>query len=354
MRPTGRSLSERPVRLLAGLAGLCVLGACGLSPQLPAIPAPESTAGSESTASSGPLTTTPNGTTGTAESTGAATPSVPPVAPSASAPASATPTGVSKLLVFVVENHSFDQMKAQMPYTYGLAEKFGYATEMTAIRHPSLPNYIALASGSTQGITDDKEPAAHPIQTTSVFGAAIAAGRTAGAYADGMTGNCELHNGGDRYVARHNPWTYFPSERADCDKFDQPFAQFDQAVSEGRLPDIAFAIPNNCHNGHDDDCDLGDADQWFKAQMTKVLAGPDYRSGRLAVVLTADEDDRHSDNRVLTVVIHPSQSGRVVTQPLTHYSLSRLFSEVAHTSPLAEAQAAPSLAEAFRLPIAAG
>jgi acid phosphatase len=243
-------------------------------------------------------------------------------------------------------------MKSQMPYTYGLARQFAYATDMTAIRHPSLPNYIAMASGSTHGITDDQEPARHPITTGSVFGAAIAAGRTAGAYADGMTGNCELRNGGDRYVARHNPWTYFPGERADCRKYDHPFTQFDQAVSQGSLPDIAFAIPNNCHNAHDDDCDLGDADQWFKAQMTKVLAGPDYRSGKLAVVLTADEDDRHSGNRVLTVVIHPSQSRRVVDQSLTHYSLCRLFSEVSHTAPLGKAQTAPSMAEAFGLPIA--
>jgi hypothetical protein len=344
MHSSLRVLSGRAVRLLGGLAGLWILAACGLTPQLPSAPAPGS--GLLTPAASGP-TATP-----TPEST--PTPSVASVTPSQSRSATAPPSGVSKVLVFVVENHSFDQMKAQMPYTYGLAKQFAYATNMTAARHPSLPNYIAMASGSTQGITDDQEPARHPIQTPSVFGAAIAAGRTAGVYADGMTDNCAVHNGGDRYVARHNPWTYFPSERSDCAKYDQPFARFDQDVSQGSLPDIGLAIPNNCHNAHDDDCDLGIADQWFKSQLTKVLAGPDYRSGRLAVVLTADEDDRHSDNHVLTVVIHPSQSADVVDQPLTHYSLCRLFSEVTHTTPLAEAQAAPSMAEAFRLPIAAG
>jgi hypothetical protein len=44
--------------------------------------------------------------------------------------------------------------------------------------------------------------------------------------------------------------------------------------------------------------------------MAKVLAGPDFTPGRLAVILTADEDDRtqantpslHDDHFLLTIV----------------------------------------------------
>jgi acid phosphatase len=43
---------------------------------------------------------------------------------------------VTKVLVFIVENHSLSQMKSQMPYTFGLAQRFGYATNYTAIQHP--------------------------------------------------------------------------------------------------------------------------------------------------------------------------------------------------------------------------
>lgn len=85
--------------------------------------------------------------------------------------------------------------------------------------------------------------------------------------------------------------------------------------------------------------------------MTKIFDGPDWKSGHLAVVLTADEVDRHSGNRVLTVVIHPSQHGNVVSAPLTHYSLSRLYEDVAGTSPPFEAASAPSMSEAFGLPL---
>src|SRR5450756_1314995 len=57
-----------------------------------------------------------------------------------SALATAGPSVVTKVLVFIVENHSLSQMKSQMPYTFGLALRFGYATHYTAIQHPSLPN----------------------------------------------------------------------------------------------------------------------------------------------------------------------------------------------------------------------
>ena len=83
--------------------------------------------------------------------------------------------------------------------------------------------------------------------------------------------------------------------------------------------------------------------------MTKIFDGPDWRSGHLAVVLTADEDDRSAGNNVLTVVIHPSQKRNVVTSPLTHYSLTRLYEEVAGVPYLFDAASAPSMTTAFGL-----
>ena len=85
--------------------------------------------------------------------------------------------------------------------------------------------------------------------------------------------------------------------------------------------------------------------------MTRVFLGRDWRSGRLTVILTADEDDGSTGNGVLTVVIHPSQRHHVVTAPLNHYSRTKLYEQVAHTPYLGHARAAPSLAGAFKLPL---
>src|SRR4051812_43426121 len=72
---------------------------------------------------------------------GCANPPVPTPAPAATEATrrAATPSfpKVTKVLVFVVENHSLAQMKTGLPYTFSQARKFGYATHYRARRHPS-------------------------------------------------------------------------------------------------------------------------------------------------------------------------------------------------------------------------
>jgi Phosphoesterase family len=257
---------------------------------------------------------------------------------------------VTKVLVFVEENHSLAQMRSGMPYTFGLATTYGYATSYTATRHPSLPNYLAIAGGRTFGVADDKAPSEHPLAGRSAFRAAILAGRTARTYAESMPANCTLTPSG-QYAVKHNPWAYFAwsGERADCRKFDLPETRLAGDITNGRLPTVGMVVPNLCHDAHN--CSLATADAWFKSRMQRIFAGPDWKAGRLAVVLTADEDDSASGNQVLTVVIHPSQHGHVVTTPLTHYSMTRLYNDVAHTKRLGAAATAPSLSAAFGLPL---
>jgi hypothetical protein len=254
---------------------------------------------------------------------------------------------VSKVLVFIVENHSLDQMRAQMPYTFSLAQRYGYTTDYRALTHPSLGNYIAIASGSTFGIEDDRNPVAHLLRGPSVFSQAVGAGRTAGVYAEGMSSNCAQQNEGDQYVVRHNPWAYFVDDRAACNRYDVPATRFSAAVDAGRLPHVGLVVPNLCNDAHD--CPLATADEWLHSVVAEVLAGTDWESGHLVVVITADEDDHHQDNLVLTTVLHPSLSGVVVNEPLTHLSLSRFLSEVVHQPALRDAADVSSLGDAFRL-----
>ena len=262
--------------------------------------------------------------------------------------AAASAPKVTKLLVFVEENHSLSQMKRGMPYTFGLAKKYGYATNYVAMTHPSLPNYIAIASGRTYGIHDDRDPSAHRLSGRSVFGQALAKHRSAATYAQSMPRTCATTPSGP-YGVKHNPWAYFVDERRGCRAHDLPMTQFGGDVSAGRLPRVGMVIPDLNHDAHDGT--LKSADAWFKSAMSKVFAGRDWRSGHLAVVLTADEDDRAHGNRVLTVVIHRSQRHHVVTQRLNHYSLTRLYDEAAGLPYLHGARTATSMARAFGLPV---
>ena len=260
----------------------------------------------------------------------------------------ATP-GPTKVLVFLVENHSLAEMQSQMPWTAALAARYGYATSYHALTHPSLPNYLAIAGGSTFGVQDDANPSSHPLTGPSVFGEALAHGQTARLYAEDMPGTCVTSPAGT-YAVKHNPWAYFVDERSACDRYDVPLTTLASDASAGSLPDAGMVVANLCHIAHD--CPLGTADAWLRDHVGPVLAGPDFTSGRLVVVITADEDDRSADNAVLTVVAGDDLPGhQVVTAPLTHLSLSRLYAEVLGFVPLRGAATAPSLANAFHIPL---
>lgn len=263
------------------------------------------------------------------------------------------PSRPTKVLVVVEENHAQTQALSQMPYLASLAGTYGRTTAYHAVTHPSLPNYLAIAGGSTFGVTDDSSPAAHPLAGPSAFDRVIAGGRTAKTYAEGMPGNCAL-GPASPYAVKHNPWAYFTdaASRANCRRYDVPAGTPSAGalrtdIDAGRLPTVGLLIPDLCHDAHD--CSLATADSWLKGWLQRVLAGPDYRAGRLAVIVTFDEDDNSAGNTVLTVVVSPYTKGIRSSAALTHYSLTRYFAELSHTSPLRSATTAPSLRTAFHL-----
>jgi acid phosphatase len=264
-----------------------------------------------------------------------------------------TPQRPAKVLVVVEENHTPGSALAGMPYLASLASTYGHTTAYKAVAHPSLPNYLALAGGSTFGIRDDRSPSSHHISGPSVFDRIIAGGRTAKTYADAMPAPCAL-SATSKYAVKHNPWAYFsdPASRANCRRFDVPLGTTTSGalrrdVDAGTLPTVGLVVPDICHDGHD--CSLATADAWLKSWLTVIRQGPDYRSGRLAIVVTFDEDDSHANNTVLTVVVSPYTSKVVSSRPLTHYSLTRYLAELTSTAPLRAAATAPSMRADFHL-----
>jgi len=258
-------------------------------------------------------------------------------------------THVTKVLTVVEENHSLAQMRSSMPFLSAVATQYAYATGYTAVSRPSLPNYLALSGGSTFGITDDRDPSAHPISGQSVFGQALAAGKTAKVYAESMPTNCAVSNSGD-YAVRHTAWAYYVDERAACKASQVPMGSpstgaLSSDIAAGSLPNIGWAIPDLSHDAHNGT--LAEADSWLAGWLPTILAGPDFRAGRLAVVITADEDDNHSDNNVLTVVAAAGLTDKVVSAVLTHYSLTGLYDDVIGAPKLRDSAAAPSFAATF-------
>ena len=91
------------------------------------------------------------------------------------------------------------------PYLNALSDRCGLATNYLAISHPSLPNYVALTSGTTHGITDDAEPEAHPLGGPSIFSELDGNWR---GLIQSMPPRCDHVTSGS-YAARHNPAVYY-------------------------------------------------------------------------------------------------------------------------------------------------
>lgn len=277
--------------------------------------------------------------------------STPTAGPTATGPPSVTPTAPIKVLVVVEENKSASTALEQMPYLAALAHQYLRTSNYRAVTHPSLPNYLAIAAGSTFGVSDDGPPERHPITQGSVFDEALTAGRTVRTYAEAMPHTCTLTDSG-RYAVKHNPWAYFsaPASRANCQRFDVPAGTPEQGalhddVLAGTMPTIGLLVPDLCHDAHD--CSMQVADSWLHQWIPFVMAGPDYQAGRLAIVITFDEDDRTAGNNVLTTIISPNVSAVVAATPLNHYSLDRYLAELAGIPPLDQAAQSPSLGEVF-------
>jgi phospholipase C len=276
-----------------------------------------------------------------------------PAAPAASSPATraaAAPAGVSKILVIMEENHGTPEVfPSGMPYLWHLARRYGYASDWSAITHPSLPNYLAIFSGSTFNDPQDCSPGpgcTYP--GPSVFGQALALGKTARSYEESMPRPCDPANSGD-YAVRHNPWAYIPGEAAACRSGDLPAGTpsggaLVSDVRGGTLPTVGLITPNLVNDAHDGT--LAQADAWLRLWMPVLMSGPDWRHGRLAIVVTFDEGD--PVNRVPFVLIAPGVSGAVMSQPADHYSLTRLIDGVIGAPPLRQAASAPGIAQHLR------
>ena len=183
----------------------------------------------------------------------------------------------------------------------------------------------------------------------SVFDQALRAHKTADTYVQSMPHPCDTAPLGPArtYAAPTNPWVYFEAGHAGCRRHDQGMSGFTAAARADMLPNVGFLIPNLAHDAHDGT--LRQADAWLRQQLGPVLASQDFRTGRLVIVVTADEDNNRSGNRVLTSVLSPRLHHKVVRSLLDHYSLTRFIDRVIGQPPLAHAAKAPDLRRAFGL-----
>lgn len=267
-------------------------------------------------------------------------------------PTQARAATVTKVLTILLENHGLSSATSGMPYLASLGQKYGRTTDYASLTHPSLPNYLSLAAGTTFGIHDDQGPSVHRLPGPTVFDLALSHGRTAKTYAESMGSSPCRQSTAGYYAARHNPWVFFVQQRTNCTRNDvdagsTKVGALHSDTVNGRLPNVGLLVPNLCHDAHN--CSLGIADSWLRQWIPMLQSGPDWRAGRLAIVVTFDEVEGKGSGTLLTVVMAPQLSNVVVGVPLNHYSWTRWMTDLGGASPLRNGSSATSLGRAFGL-----
>jgi hypothetical protein len=225
------------------------------------------------------------------------------------------------------------------PYLNSLAAACGLATNDYAVSHPSLPNYIALTSGSTQGITDDGEPSTHPLSTPSIFSEL---GNHWRSLVESMPSRCDMVTSGT-YAARHNPAVYFQNLGSACLRNDVPLT-----LPLNLSARFTFITPNICNDMHS--CPVATGDSWLRRMVPQILKSSQYQSHSTALFITFDENDSQASNQVPTLVIAPSvPRGERVGAHFTHYSLLRTTESLLNLQLLGAAKTAPSMVAPFHL-----
>lgn len=186
-----------------------------------------------------------------------------------------------------------------------------------AIGHPSEPNYLALFSGSTQGITGDRCPVY--FSAPNVASELLATGKSFAGYSESMPRDGYKGCYAGLYDRNHNPWIEFRN-----------VPRADNLIYRGWPSTVAtfvWVVPNLCHDMHD--CSVRTGDKWLSKNLPPIIAWDRANGGLL--ILTWDEaaPDNSGKNHIPTVLVGPMiRAGRHDVQDVNHYSISHTIEAI--------------------------
>jgi hypothetical protein len=239
------------------------------------------------------------------------------------------------IIIVMEENHGYDEVinSPNAPFITALANEGALFTDAHGVTHPSQPNYLAMYSGSTQGVVDDKCLENETPYTTPNLGAAlISNGFTFKGFAQTMPTagyfNCEYLKssltGADLYARKHCPWVNWQGDQANNigSALSQPMTSFPKDFS--KLPTVAFVIPDMDHDMHNigapgDAAAIQRGDQWLKENLSAYVQWAKTHNSLL--VVTFDEDDFKTVNHVPTIFTGPMVKPGKYNERINHYSV---------------------------------
>jgi acid phosphatase len=277
-------------------------------------------------------TGTPTGSSqpsGTPTSNGAATSSQPATTAPAPAKRAAVPPRPDHVVVVIFENKGSASQSdpANAPFITSLFSRSAVFTNSRAITHPSQPNYLALFSGSTQGVTSDA--CLSRFHSRPNLGAQlIAAGHSFAGYSENLPtpGYTGCFQG--LYAGKHNPWVDFDNVPASA---NLPYSAF--PTSYAKLPTVSFVVPNLCNDMHN--CSTRTGDAWAKRNLGPYVDWAQTHNSLL--VLTYDENDGSAGNQILTLFAGAGVRPGKYAESVTHYRVLRTIEAMYGLPPIGQA-----------------
>jgi hypothetical protein len=261
-------------------------------------------------------------------------PSASQTATATSAAAGALPGPASRIVVIVLENKEDNQVigRPGAPYLNALARRSALAANYYAITHPSLPNYLALTSGSTLGFSGS-DCGSCSVSHRNLVDELDAAGISWKVYAEDMPSVCSTTVTTGAYVRRHDPFLYYRDVAANpkrC-RFIVPGTDLTRDLANHALPRLVWLVPNICHDMHS--CSVYTGDVYLRSIVPRLLSelGP---SGILFITFDEGDTDRGccgvaKGGHIATMIAGPgARAGVTSMRPYDHYSLLRTIEDL--------------------------
>jgi phosphatidylinositol-3-phosphatase len=235
--------------------------------------------------------------------------------------------------VIVMENEEYGDIisSSSAPYINRLATTYALARQMYAIRHPSLPNYLALTGGSTFGIDSDCTDCSVP--GSGIAGQLMSNGLTWKGYMEDLPHACFTGAGAGDYAKKHDPFVYYRAivRNPRACRNVVPLGQLARDERAGHLPTLSWITPNLCHDMHD--CAPSVGDRFLRTLVPPLLRalGP-----RGLLVLTFDEGSSDdgccrlaSGGHIVTILAGGlARHGARLTTPVDHYSTLQVIEDL--------------------------
>jgi len=232
------------------------------------------------------------------------------------------------IVMVIEENHSYSQIidSPNAPYINRLAAQGAVFTQSFGATYPSQPNYLALFSGSTQGITDNSCP--HTFTTPNLGHALLAAGLTFTGYSEDLPSVGSLVCSVELYARKHNPWVNWQDSATNGlpATANVPLTSFPTDYTT--LPTVSVIVPNqvnDMHHGKDPDT-IQTGDRWLQEHLDAYVQWAQHHNSLL--IVTWDEDNKKENNRIATLFVGPMvQAGRY-DQRITHDNVLRTIEDL--------------------------